>query len=468
MTAPIDTEIDPDRPDDAGGGESAHDGVSDDETADPGEAAQAEATDEAAPDAEATDQGEAETDDEASPDAETADPVESAEGEATDEAETDDGGAEAADDGSDADGGAPAELTDEAEVGGERADRGATTGTALVVARPTAAWSLGDLRVVAAPLLAVLIVAGGVGFSLGMARGPAYTARQEIVYTLDESIPDGFLREDRRLLTQLATLESEAVLGPVADRFDLDVEDLRAKLDVETIELSEVIRIDVTDDRRATATAINSAVVESYIRVVTAPVETDETTELTERRDALVDELADVDQALVDLDAWQVADAGLAARDERLTEQLVDRSDELSEVRTAIDEARVSAGGASTVLALNARLEELAEEVDTIEADLAAVRTERAALAQPSTTEPALTRERARLETELTTLDDELAQRRLGPLVSSPIRPLGPISLHERSAVRSGITGLAIGVLVGLPLAVAAAYRRRRRHLWLD
>ncbi len=339
----------------------------------------------------------------------------------------------------------------------------ATTTAGAIIAPPDGGWSLAELRAALWPALGVVVVLAAVGYLIGWSAGPEHLVRQELVYTLDESVPDSFLREDRRLLTQLATLESDTVLGPVARDHDLDIDELRDRIAVETVGLSEVIEIEVTDDDRRRAASISAALIDRYLEVASTPVATDQTGALVASRDDVAAQLAEVDRQLAALDDWQVTDAQLATRDDSISRRLDDLGTELSALRTGI------ASGATdpTRPTVATRVVELETEIDTLEAELGSVRSERASLAQPTATSAALDRERSRLESELATIEAELTDRRLAPLTSSPIRPLGPPTIEELSAHRGGVRGLAIGALLGLPIAVIAAFRARRRQLWL-
>jgi len=100
-----------------------------------------------------------------------------------------------------------------------------------------------------------------------------------------------------------------------------------------------------------------------------------------------------------------------------------------------------------------------------LEADLLAVRTERATLGQETATLPSVQRRIDRLEQQLASLDSEIdvaATRAAGP---SPIEVLTPPLLLEEPVGNPRLRSAALGFLASLPiaLAVGALVRRRQR-----
>ena len=328
-------------------------------------------------------------------------------------------------------------------------------------------WTTAQLTAVLFRAGVVALVLSLVGFGLGFLRGPSQVARAEFVYTLDGSVPDSFLREDRRLLTQVATFTSDAVLGPVARQFELDVEELRAAIDIQTVDLSEVLRLEVTDTDPGRALAINRAVLDQFLVVVSAATPAGDSRELVQSRDELLAELELADERLLALDAAAQRDAVLGIRQEGIQRRVDLARDRIAGIQGLLDDALATAPAGARAANLAAELDGATTELTTLEDQLAAVAAERAELTTATTAEPALLREVERLEARLTTVDEELAQRELGPLVASPIRELSEPTVVEQSAVRAGLQGAAIAALIGLPLAAWVAYRTRRRQLWI-
>ncbi len=329
-----------------------------------------------------------------------------------------------------------------------------------------AAWSGRQLASVTQRVLAVLAVMGLIGYGAGALRGSSHVARAEFVYTLDESVPDSFLREDRRLLTQVVTFKSDAVLTPVANRFDLSVDELRAKIDVETLELSEVLRLDVSDGDPDRAVSINRAVLDQYLEVLAAATPAGNSAELTQRRVAVAAELAEADAERLALLQAGEQDSTLEIQQESVQRRIDLKNEQVNRIQALLDDSLFQTLSDARQDDLTEQLQVAQEELAALEADLVEIVAARAELATQTTAEPALLREISRLETKLATIDEELAERELGPLVASPIRELSEPVVLYRSIHIVGLQGMAIGVLLALPIAALVAYRTRRRELW--
>jgi hypothetical protein len=122
--------------------------------------------------------------------------------------------------------------------------------------------------------LLIVLVGAAVGYVTSWLVKEQYAGRAEVLYTLREDQPTGFLREDRNLTTQLVVLESRTVLAPVAAAEGLSVDDLGGKLHASVAEGSEVIRIEVRDPQPQVALRLVDAVTRRYLAV--ANVVTDE------------------------------------------------------------------------------------------------------------------------------------------------------------------------------------------------
>ncbi|MEM9563813.1 MAG: hypothetical protein AAGA93_14420 [Actinomycetota bacterium] len=334
---------------------------------------------------------------------------------------------------------------------------------AVMAANEFTTRQLGSMLVRAVAVIAVL---AQIGFLAGLTRGATNVARAEFVYTLDQSVPDSFLREDRRLLTQVATFTSDAVLEPVSRQFAVGLDDLRAAIDIETVALSEVLRLEVTDADAGRALAINRAIVDQYLLVITDTSPAGDSRELTQRRDEVLADLAEADGQRQTIERTGEQDAVLAVRQDSIQRRIDLARDRIASLQGLVDDALIGAVPASRAEDLTAELDQATAELATLEGDLAAVVSERSDLVVATSASQAVDREIERLESQLNTIDDELSQRQLGPLVASPIRELSDPLVIERSAVRSGIQGAALGALIGLPIAAWVAYRTRRRQLW--
>ncbi|MGH1493191.1 MAG: hypothetical protein ACRBK7_27975 [Acidimicrobiales bacterium] len=329
-------------------------------------------------------------------------------------------------------------------------------------------WSTRQLMSVAQRALLVFAVMGMIGYGLGAVRGSSYVARTEFVYTLDESVPDSFLREDRRLLTQVVTFKSDAVLTPVAEEFDLTVDELRGKIDVETLELSEVLRLDVSDSDSERAIAMSRAVLDRYLQVITDAAPAGDNEELAQSRAEVTEQLAAADASRRGLLEALQNDAVLEVQQNSIQRQINLKDQQINRIQGSLDDALVQQVSASRLTSLNEQFAEAQATLANLEADLAAVGSQRAALVTETTAEPALLREVERLEAKLTTIDDELADRELAPLVASPIRELSQPIVLFRSLHLFGLQGMALGLMTAIPVAAFVAYRARRQQLWFD
>jgi hypothetical protein len=288
------------------------------------------------------------------------------------------------------------------------------------------------------------------------------------VYTLDESVPDSFLREDRRLLTQVVTFKSDAVLTPVAAEFDLTVDELRSKIDVDTLNLSEVLRLDVQDGDAERAVALNQAVLDQYLRVIADASPAGDGEELTDRRAEVSAELELADAARLDLLRSQEQDVTLQLQQENLQQRISAKNDQVGALQQDLDAAIIQQVGPAQRATVANTLAAAEADLADLEGQLLEVGSQRAELATATTTEPGLLREIERLEAKLTTIDNELAERELAPLVASPIRELSEPIVLSISRHLGGLQGMALGLLVAMPIGALVALQARRRQLWSD
>lgn len=229
-----------------------------------------------------------------------------------------------------------------------------------------------------------LITTGGaiVGWLYGGSAEPVYAARSEFIYFLEDAVPDGFLREDRRILTQLVTIESDAVLRPIATEFDTTVTDLRDSLNVEVVDLSEVIRLDVTDPDSSRALELNGAVLDAYRETAEASRLDDSVTQLTERRAELLDELALADLEVQTIEEAKLGDVSLAASEESLGRQLTIESERLQRLSAMADDLLTGPTTVDDAGTINAQITSSRATIESLQQQLLGVRTQRANLQQ--------------------------------------------------------------------------------------
>ncbi len=124
--------------------------------------------------------------------------------------------------------------------------------------------------------LLIVLVGAEVGYLVTYFQQAKYGARSEIYFQLDNSLPSGFLREDRALSTQLVAITSRQVLLPVSQKYNVSVKTLAAKVHATVVEESEVIRIEVDDPSRARAKTLVDSVTTEYLKVARVDPNADE------------------------------------------------------------------------------------------------------------------------------------------------------------------------------------------------
>lgn len=142
------------------------------------------------------------------------------------------------------------------------------------VDRPSPRRLSGD-EIVLLSLLGVLIVliGGALGYASSWLVQEQYGARSEILYSLREDQPTGFLREDRNLTTQVVLVESRTVVTPVASANGLSTEELADKLSARVAEGSEIVEIEVRDPDREVGLRLVDDVTLQYLTVANGAVE---------------------------------------------------------------------------------------------------------------------------------------------------------------------------------------------------
>jgi len=229
----------------------------------------------------------------------------------------------------------------------------------------------------------VFVLAGlAAGWLFGSTKEPESVARSEFIFFLEDAMPDGFLREDRRILTQLVTIESESSLRPIAEQFDTTVKDLRKQLDVHVVDLSEVIRLDVADQAPDRALAINQAILAAYQEHASSTDRRSDLSGLVARRDAVLAELEEADQAAAAADEVALADVALEAQEQSLARSLEAadaRVERLSAISDGLLDNSVFVDDQSSI---NSQLQKANQLLAKLEAELIDIRSERVRLRQ--------------------------------------------------------------------------------------
>jgi capsular polysaccharide biosynthesis protein len=112
--------------------------------------------------------------------------------------------------------------------------------------------------------LVITLVGAGVALVVTLLLPPQYAARTELLYRISYESPTGFLREDRSLTTQAVLLESRRVLEPVALANGVSVEQLAEQVDVNVVEGSLIIEVEVRNGDRATGLRFVDAISDQY------------------------------------------------------------------------------------------------------------------------------------------------------------------------------------------------------------
>lgn len=204
--------------------------------------------------------------------------------------------------------------------------------------------------------LLIVLQAAAIGYAVSAQQTEVFGARTEILFPLEADRATGFLREDRRISTQLESIRSRAVLGPVAARHGMTAERLREDTEVSVVGASEIIRIEVHHTDPELAQALSRDVTAQYL----AQVEEDGVPVAEAVLGAALVELqgrlAEIDAALVGInesrralppiEASSIQLTSLAAEENRLLAESASLYSRIGEVRadiTALDVERALA-----------------------------------------------------------------------------------------------------------------------------
>ncbi len=130
---------------------------------------------------------------------------------------------------------------------------------------PAGSLGIRDIAFYVAVAAALAVTSAAIGYLLSTFVDEIHGAETDILYELDANLEAGFLREDRRLTTQVVTIESRAVLGPAADSIGMNPDDLREALTVDVIDGSEIIRVQARGGTPEQALDRLAAVVDTYL-----------------------------------------------------------------------------------------------------------------------------------------------------------------------------------------------------------
>jgi uncharacterized protein involved in exopolysaccharide biosynthesis len=152
------------------------------------------------------------------------------------------------------------------------------------------------VSIVLLQLCLLIVVGAAVAAYLYAERKPeVYGGRVEILYEgQDVSLAT---EAERQIATQRALLESSSTLGPVAERFALDADDLDKDVSVESVGDSNVIRVTVGNDDPRVAVDVAQAVAETYVAGIIRP----ESPELEEAKSLIRGRIEELTAQLAEL-----------------------------------------------------------------------------------------------------------------------------------------------------------------------
>jgi capsular polysaccharide biosynthesis protein len=122
-------------------------------------------------------------------------------------------------------------------------------------------------------LLAPVVVSAIVAFVGASFLAPAYGARSEVVFHLQQS---GDVTE-RYLATQAVIVRSQTILGPVSHALGIPVDTLDRELSVEFPKGSAVMRLEYADHEGSLALKVIQAIIDRYLLVLSETEGVDKT-----------------------------------------------------------------------------------------------------------------------------------------------------------------------------------------------
>jgi capsular polysaccharide biosynthesis protein len=186
---------------------------------------------------------------------------------------------------------------------------------------------------------AVIVVACGV-FAYGVsAMGTKmYGSRSEVQYPITAAIASSdFLRSDRTLQTQLVAIKSRSVLGPVAEKYGLTVDELSKQVVASVVSDSEVIQIEVDDASQTRAQQMVGDIVAEYLDYADTAVSTN--SDVQQHWTEELDRLGTARSSLVgNLSATTPG----SAQERQLQAELDDVNNQIANARTQLSDAQIN------------------------------------------------------------------------------------------------------------------------------
>jgi capsular polysaccharide biosynthesis protein len=185
---------------------------------------------------------------------------------------------------------------------------------------------------------AIVIFCGVFAYGLSSMGTKQFGSRSEVQYPITAAIASSdFLRSDRTLQTQLVAIKSRSVLGPVAKKYGLTVDELSKQVVASVVNDSEVIQIEVDDPEQTKARQMVGDIVGEYLAYADTIVSTNSdveghwTTELKNLRASRTSLVADLSAA-----------ASGSAEAQQLQAELDDVNNQIANAQTELSNAQIN------------------------------------------------------------------------------------------------------------------------------
>jgi hypothetical protein len=182
--------------------------------------------------------------------------------------------------------------------------------------------------------LLIVLIGAEVGYLVSYFGQAQYGARSEVYFQLDNSLPSGFLRQDRALSTQLVAITSRQVLLPVSQKYNLSVATLTAKVHASVVADSEVLRIEVDDPSRARAKELVDGVTTEYLKYARVDPNADAQTVVNAS-------IADLDRRRADLENQLTQTVSGSANATRINNELQDNATQRTAFSSQLTQLRL-------------------------------------------------------------------------------------------------------------------------------
>ena len=253
----------------------------------------------------------------------------------------------------------------------------------------------------------------------------------------------------RQLESLNVVAQSQTVLAPVSEQFNISVAELRQSFSSRIVGGSTILRFTVTASDPDTALAIDEAIVASYLEVANRPSGQDELRFVESQIELLESQAAELDSELATLEAEEGANAA--------TRLHIESQRNVAQAQLAILEGRLFDLRAAEA-APPGSITFVEGEIEGVEARLAEIVMEGQSLElTDSATRSAangLRNERAVLRSELQELQTLKVGIELDQIAATRVAVLAPAHTIDSAAGLTPVRAAALGLLVGGAMAV--------------